>query len=642
MRKQIVVVKKLIFICLILIGTKAMAQDPIIINNESDINSAFQEYSPAFFSNGLVFVASNPSVKTSKKEDNETGKTTTSIFFVTKGDKGNLQNPIVFADELTTKYYDGPLSFSADGNTIYFTRSNLKKGKPVKSKDGSVKLKIYTALKINNKWENISELPFNGADFDCAHPSVSHDGRRLYFASNRPEGFGGWDIYVSTLINGKWSDPVNLGPKVNTPKNEVFPFIHLDGKVYFSSNGRQGIGNLDIFYTQKTDTGWLKPHLLPEPINSRSDDFGLIVSSDKKSGYFSSNRASGKGDDDIFSFHSPNEIDLMIQLTDTEEMVEATPVPPSISENVVETKPFSEVMKPTVSANSSEFSESTNKVEAIIAVQPQPKKEDSAIPTPEVQKIVKEEPKAEVITAVQPQPKKEDSAIRITEVQKVVKEEPKADVIAIVQLDAKKEVKAETTYLNEPIFDETNVAITPSNIEIPSDKPLKKLSEPKVELSKTEFADTEVLATIDKKNENPDKPITQTEKLVDSSIQSLISPPKPIISRSSIKSEKLDEHNAALIIKADKSDLNKGLATSSQIKSKYLVVVGTYSIPENAIIQKKIAVKKGFTDTEIIKYEDNNLYGVCVRHFNDEKDAQSLARTIHKDLKMDAFVKVLK
>lgn len=296
-----------------------MAQEPIIITNETEINSIFQEYSPAFYQNGLVFIASNPAVNTDKKEDENTGKATTSLFFAARYGNGNLQKPMTFAEELTTKFYDGPLSFSKDGNTIYFTRTNLRRGKPIKAKDELVKLKIYAATKKDNKWDNIFELPFNNAEYDCAHPSVSNDGRRLYFSSNRPDGFGGMDLYVSTLINGKWSDPVNLGPKVNTDKNEIFPFIHADGKVYFASNGHKGIGNLDIFCTMKTDTGWLKPQNLPEPINSRSDDFGFIISGDKKSGYFSSNRASGKGDDDIFNFMASEGIDFQNNIVGIDE-----------------------------------------------------------------------------------------------------------------------------------------------------------------------------------------------------------------------------------------------------------------------------------------------------------------------------------
>ena len=318
MRILSIPIKKLLAIALLASTFSLSAQDSVSVINESVINTPFQEYSPAFYPNGLIFIASNPAVKTEKKEDDNTGKATTSIFFANRNAQGTLDAAIPFAEELTTKYYDGPLSFNTDGNIVYFTRSNNKRGKPIKSKDGLVKLKIYIAEKKGGKWGNPVELPFNNSDYDCAHPSVSPDGRRLYFSSNRPGGFGGMDLYVSTLLNGKWSEPVNLGPKVNTEKNEIFPFIHSDGKVYFASNGHIGLGNLDILYTQKTDTGWLKPRVLPEPINSHSDDFGLIIGNDKKTGYFSSNRASGKGDDDIFSFRLLDIVDLLFPKVELE------------------------------------------------------------------------------------------------------------------------------------------------------------------------------------------------------------------------------------------------------------------------------------------------------------------------------------
>ncbi|MBL7817591.1 MAG: hypothetical protein JNL70_21475, partial [Saprospiraceae bacterium] len=131
--------------------------------NERGINTAFQEYSPAFFKKGLVFIAANPAVNKDKKEDTQLGKSTTSIFFAKRGSDGNLQRPVAFAEELTTKFYDGPLSFNATGDVVFFTRTNLKKGKPREGKDGKVRLKIYSA-KFNtqsSKWEKIEELPFN-------------------------------------------------------------------------------------------------------------------------------------------------------------------------------------------------------------------------------------------------------------------------------------------------------------------------------------------------------------------------------------------------------------------------------------------------------------------------------------------------
>lgn len=280
------------------------SQAQITVVNERGINTAFQEYSPTFFHKGLVFIASNPAVNKDKKEDVQLGKSTTSIFYAKRGNDGNLQRPVAFADELTTKFYDGPLSFNATGDVVFFTRTNLRKGKLKVGRDGKVKLKIYSAKFNVSKgiWEDIEELPFNSNNFDCMHPSVSADGQRLYFASNRSGGYGGLDLYVSTLQKGKWGNPVNLGAEVNTAKNEIFPFIHPDNTLYFATNGRKAVGGFDIFWTTKYADTWLSPTAMPEPINTASDDFGIIVSDDKRSGFFSSNRASGQGDDDIFSF----------------------------------------------------------------------------------------------------------------------------------------------------------------------------------------------------------------------------------------------------------------------------------------------------------------------------------------------------
>ena len=280
------------------------SQAQITVVNERSINTAFQEYSPAFYDKGLVFIASNPAVNKDKKEDAQLGQSTTSVFYAKRSNDGIFQRPVPFADELTTKFYDGPLSFNAAGDVVFFTRTNLRKGKLKVGRDGKVKLKIYSAKLNVSKgiWDNIEELPFNSNNFDCMHPSVSVDGQQLYFASNRPGGNGGLDLYVSFMQKGKWGAPINLGKSINTPQNEVFPFIHRDNTLYFATNGRKAVGGFDIFWTKKNVDIWLAPTAMPEPINSPSDDFGIILTEDKRSGFFSSNRASGQGDDDIFSF----------------------------------------------------------------------------------------------------------------------------------------------------------------------------------------------------------------------------------------------------------------------------------------------------------------------------------------------------
>jgi WD40-like Beta Propeller Repeat len=412
------------FILLLTITSDIKAQG-IQIVNEAEINTSFQEYSPAFYKDGLVFITSNPAVAKVKQSDNNTGKGTTSIFLSKPTENGLLGKPSPFAESLTTSFYDGPLCFSSDGSMVYFTRTNLKNNKPIKAKDGLVKLKIYSAQLKGEKWENIVEMPFNNKEYDFTHPSVSPDGRRLYFASNRPGGFGGMDLYVATMIDGKWSEPVNLGPKINTPKDEVFPFIHADGKVYYSSNGKaRNIGGLDIYFTAKTDTGWLVPHLLPEPINSRSDDFGLIMSIDKRFGYFSSNRSSGKGDDDIYLFNTAQ--NLRIEFFIPQEISNPTPNNGEVVENTTEIKADA----PVGEVKSIEKTNIPTPNENLVAA------EKPQISTPVVEPVkevvVKVEEKKQEVIAPQPIEKSQISTPIVEPVKEVVAkvEEKKQEVIA--------------------------------------------------------------------------------------------------------------------------------------------------------------------------------------------------------------------
>lgn len=292
-------------------GANPNVNPDIIVTAERNINSALQDYSPAFFENGLVFISSNPAAR-SKNEDGRTGSTTTSIFLARRTPNGKLDKPLPFAQELTTNYYDGPLTFDARAERIFFTRSNLRFGKPEPGRDGKVKLKIYTADRkqdgLKTTWGKLRDLPFNSNEYDCAHPAISVDGEWLFFASNRGGGYGGMDLYVCVRRGDSWGAPMNLGPQINTAKDELFPFIHADGTLFFASSGHVGkgeSGGLDIFYTRPMDTAWATPQALPQPLNSPFDDFGFIVDSDQKNGYFSSNRPGGTGDDDIYHFFAP-------------------------------------------------------------------------------------------------------------------------------------------------------------------------------------------------------------------------------------------------------------------------------------------------------------------------------------------------
>lgn len=210
---------------------------------------------------------------------------------------------ISLSKNINTKLHEGAFTVSSDGKTIYFTRNNSKNGK--RNTDGNKisNLKIYNASLIDSKWENITELPFNSDDYSNEHPSLNADGTKLYFASDRPGGFGSFDIYEVTLQpNNTYSTPLNLGSNINTETKEQFPFVAPDNSLYFSSNGHAGFGLLDVFISKNENGKFLKPDNLGFPVNSGYDDFSISINADGKTGYFASNRPTGKGSDDIYTF----------------------------------------------------------------------------------------------------------------------------------------------------------------------------------------------------------------------------------------------------------------------------------------------------------------------------------------------------
>lgn len=285
----------------------------VIITNEATVNTENLEYSPAFFEDGIVFISTKISKKRYKVKDKRLDKNIMSIFQSKRGEAGNsLTTPLPFAEELLSTVHEGPLTFDRTADNIYFTRNNYKDGKKKKAKDGIVKLKIYTASKFKDAWDNIEELSFNDDDSNTAHPAISVDGKFLYFASDRPGGMGGMDIWVCKRRGDDWGTPTNLGPMINTDGDEIFPFIHADGTLYFASSGHMGLGGLDIFYSQSDNNAtWMKPTSMGKPFNTENDDFGFIVDRDKKNGYFSSNRPGGLGGDDIYSFYALDNLDLL-------------------------------------------------------------------------------------------------------------------------------------------------------------------------------------------------------------------------------------------------------------------------------------------------------------------------------------------
>lgn len=222
------------------------------------------------------------------------------LFIGDRAANGDIINVKPFAPKLRTTYHDGPVSFDLQEDKVYITRNNVGKGGVSKGKEGVVNLKIMFGGKEDDKWEYRGEFAFNSDDYSTGHPSIDNTGKVLYFASDMPGGYGGSDIYFSVFNNGFWSEPFNLGPKVNTQGNEFFPFISNDGVLYFSSNGHGGLGGLDVYFSVPEGGVFNTVENMGYPLNSPKDDFSFVLDETGTQGYFSSNRNGGRGNDDIY------------------------------------------------------------------------------------------------------------------------------------------------------------------------------------------------------------------------------------------------------------------------------------------------------------------------------------------------------
>ncbi|WP_317125221.1 OmpA family protein, partial [Flavobacterium macacae] len=220
------------------------------------------------------------------------------IYKATYNANGTFSEPVAVS-ELNTKFHDGPSSVSADGNTIYFSSESFKEGDFEKDKKKDIKVGqvyLFKATKDGDKWANVKALPFNSKEFSTGNPSLSKDGKTLYFSSNRPGSLGGNDIWkVAVNGDGSYGDPENLGVKVNTEGNENFPFITEDNILYFASDGKKGFGGLDIFRVDLSKGG--EAENLGEPVNTSKDDFAFSFNKTKNVGFFSSNKT---GKDKIY------------------------------------------------------------------------------------------------------------------------------------------------------------------------------------------------------------------------------------------------------------------------------------------------------------------------------------------------------
>ena len=285
----------------------------VTLRNVRALNTGHLDFSPIPYRNGVIFSTTRKNDKPNEIIDSWTNDNFSDLFYSEfDEEKNKFKKPVALKGDLNKKFHDGAATFDQSGMVMYFTRNN-NNGKS-KSKDGLIDLKIYSANNDGEYWTNVTELPFNSNEFTSCHPTLSPDGKRLYFASNRPGGYGGLDIYVVERMGGMWKQPQNLGPTVNSAGNEIFPVMHEDGTLYYSSNGHQGLGGLDIFHANKTiaddESSWSVRENLGTPFNSPRDDFGFVLIEDgTHTGYFTSNRDGGKGKDDIYTWTSTEKKD---------------------------------------------------------------------------------------------------------------------------------------------------------------------------------------------------------------------------------------------------------------------------------------------------------------------------------------------
>ena len=271
------------------------------------VNSSFSDFAPSFHNGEIVFSSSRS--KPIQKVIHEWNERPFLDLFTAIPENKELVGVSKIPGKANTKFHESTSAFTNDGKTMYFTRNNYASKRLKRDSEGTTLLKLFRSNMENGKWQEAEELPFNSDEYSVAHPAISADGTKLYFASDMPGGMGLSDLYVVDVNeDGSFGKPQNLGGMVNTEGRETFPYLSNIGRLYFASDGHVGLGGLDVFVSVPGAAGFEKPINVGEPVNSQSDDFTFILNETTKIGYFASNRPGGMGDDDIYSFVQTDEL----------------------------------------------------------------------------------------------------------------------------------------------------------------------------------------------------------------------------------------------------------------------------------------------------------------------------------------------
>ncbi len=282
----------------------------------SNVNTEEYDFSPTYYKEGIVFVSSRGEKSLLKPVYKWDETLFLDLFYSKTGQDGLNMEPEILSKSINTRFHEGPSVFYDNDTKVIFTRNNFNNGKVNTSEDGTNKLKLFFSEqkpKNPNKWTKAAPFVYNSDEYSVGHPTLTSDGKTMYFASDMPGTFGKTDIWKTEFINNAWTTPENLGEEINTSGEEMFPFLKDDKELYFASNGHPGIGGLDLF--RSNITAYKREVLnMGYPINTKKDDFGLIMK--EKEGYFSSNRDEGKGRDDIYHFWV-NQLNIEVQIIDS-------------------------------------------------------------------------------------------------------------------------------------------------------------------------------------------------------------------------------------------------------------------------------------------------------------------------------------
>lgn len=301
-------------ICDWAIQHKSQSRDVMI--TKTNLETGGRSMGLIFYKEGIVYAQPQGNEFTSKTVYSD-------LAYAKKTDTAIFNTPTVLQGNLNNHFYEGSPSFSKTENRIFYTGNATEKKKYRTkdivrkeisiSKNGLNTLHIYESKKIDEKWIKGESLNINGNDYDCVFPHITNNGKRLYFASNMPNGYGGFDLYYSDLVgDNAWGKPINLGSQINTALDEMYPYTDMD-TLYFSSKGLKGFGGSDIYKATINGHSYSSPKNLGKPYNSSKDDFSFIINNKTRSGYFSSNREGQHGYDNIYEFNSPKKMAVAVK-----------------------------------------------------------------------------------------------------------------------------------------------------------------------------------------------------------------------------------------------------------------------------------------------------------------------------------------